>query len=166
VAAGTGRWSEGRDLLGGVLGLACRLFGLAAELDATDDVVPAAAGAVVAPLAVDEAAGDRDGAALGQVLCASVGLSAEVATSMNIGWSLTSLTASRSWQTLRSSSSCLRTRSAVRFPTRVTELTAGAEALIFGFLHVGIRWLTKPGMPTRRPSGTERLGEGKGAKRP
>ena len=50
---------------------------LAAELDAADDVVAAAAGAVVVPLAVDEPAGDRDGAALGQVLGAGVGLGAE-----------------------------------------------------------------------------------------
>jgi len=40
-------------------------------------VVAAAAGAVVVPLAVDEAAGDGDGAALGQVLGAGVGLGAE-----------------------------------------------------------------------------------------
>jgi hypothetical protein len=33
--------------------------------------------AVVVPLAVDESAGDRDGAALGQVLRAGVGLGAE-----------------------------------------------------------------------------------------
>jgi hypothetical protein len=32
-------------------------------------------------------------------------------------------------------------------PTKVTELTAGAEALIFGSLLVGIRWLTEPETP-------------------
>jgi hypothetical protein len=51
--------------------------GAAAELDAADDVVAAAAGAVVVPLAVDEPAGDRDRATLGQVLRAGVCLGTE-----------------------------------------------------------------------------------------
>ena len=67
------------DLLRGVRGFGGGLVAvrLAAELDASDDVVAAAAGAVVVPLAVDEPAGDRDGAALGEVLGAGVGLGAE-----------------------------------------------------------------------------------------
>src|SRR5438270_5835473 len=78
------------------------------------------------------------------------------------GWSFWSFTATRRLHTRRSSPSCFKTGSAVRFPTNVTWLTAGAEALIFGSLLVGIRWLTEPEMPARRPSGTE-LFEGKGA---
>lgn len=49
----------------------------AAELDAVDDAVAAAAGAVVVPHAVDEPAGERDRAGLRQVLAAGVGLGAE-----------------------------------------------------------------------------------------
>jgi hypothetical protein len=139
VAAGA-KCGSGGVLLVVVVGLV--VVGASAELDAADDVVAAAAGAVVVPFAVDEPAGDRDRAAFREVFRAGVGLAPKVATSMNIGWSFTSLTARRSWQTLRSLSSCLRTGSAVRLPTRVTELTAGAEALIFGSLLVGIRWLT------------------------
>ena len=78
-------------------------------MDAADDVVAAAAGAVVVPFAVDQAARDGDGAAFGQVLDASVGLGAEgghVDEHRLVFWSLT---ARRSWQTLRSSSSCFRT---------------------------------------------------------
>ncbi len=52
-------------------------LGLLPKLDASDDVVAAAAGAVVVPFAVDEPAGDGDGAALGEVLSAGVGLGAE-----------------------------------------------------------------------------------------
>jgi hypothetical protein len=36
-------------------------------------------------------------------------------------------------------------------PTNATELTAGAEALIFGSLLVGIRWLTGARNAGRRP---------------
>ena len=46
-------------------------------MDAADDVVAAAAGAVVVPFAVDEAAGDGDRAAFGEVFRAGVGLGAE-----------------------------------------------------------------------------------------
>ena len=65
---------------------------------------------------------DGDGAAFGQVLGASVGLGAEgghVDEHRLVFWSLT---ARRSWQTLRSSSSCFRTGSAVRSPSATKPL--------------------------------------------
>jgi len=71
-----------RSEVGGFLGLVRgSVVGLGAELDAADDVVLGAAGAVVGfPLAVDEPAGDRDSAALREVSGAGVSLGA-----MNIG---------------------------------------------------------------------------------
>jgi hypothetical protein len=66
------------DLLGDVRALSAWLVGFAAELDATDDVVAAAAGTVLGlPLAVDELAGDGDRAALAGLLAAEGGDVAE-----------------------------------------------------------------------------------------
>jgi hypothetical protein len=132
-AAGAGRWSEGGDLLGGVWGVVGGLVGLAAEMDASLDGVLGAAGTVLGePFAVDQAAGDGDRAAFGELTRAGFGLVAERGdVDDHGGWSFWSLTAIRMSQTVRFSSSFFRTGSAVRFSTKVTELTAGVELLIW-----------------------------------
>jgi hypothetical protein len=54
----------GDRFVGVVAGGVLAGVGATAELDATDDVVAAAAGAVLVPLAVNQSAGDGDRAAL------------------------------------------------------------------------------------------------------
>ena len=117
-------------------------FGLAAELDASDDVVAAAAGAVVVPLAVDEPAGDRDRAALGEVLRAGVGLGAEGGDVDEHRLVLLVVDREAQLADLAVVVELLEDRVGRQISDQRDRVNCGADALIFGSLLVGIRWLT------------------------
>ena len=103
----------------------------------------AAAGAVVVPLAVDESAGDRDGPALGEVAGAGVGLGAEgrdVDEQRRLA--LLVVDGDAEVADLAVVVELLEDGVGGEVADQGDRGTAGAEALIFGSLLVGIRWLT------------------------